>query len=120
MALCLEGEEKVNVTDVRVNVELNRDAQGFKGSTGSQRLIAFASIEFDNQFIVSNIRVVKSEEGKVIVSMPSRLQFSGTYRDVAYPTKQELRNKINSSVISKVEMELGKLGKSIDTSGEKK
>lgn len=82
-----------------MNIELDRS----KARKDSSELIAFASIVIEKVFVVSNIRVIRSDNGKIIVSMPSRQSPSGQYRDVAYPIEAAFRTHIDQSVMAAVD-----------------
>jgi len=63
------------------------------------RLKAYATIVFDNTFIVRDLKVIEGEKG-FFVSMPSRRRKDGTFRDIVHPLNSETRKKIEDSVIS--------------------
>lgn len=64
---------------------------------GDERLLAFASVVFDEEFVVHNIRLVRAESG-VIAAMPNE-EYRGELRDVAHPLNNEARERIRSAVI---------------------
>ncbi|MDO8886302.1 septation regulator SpoVG [Candidatus Oleimmundimicrobium sp.] len=59
---------------------------------------AIASITFDDEFVVHNLRVVDGDKG-LFVAMPSRKLPNGEYRDVAHPINTEMRERIQSAVL---------------------
>lgn len=61
-------------------------------------LLAYASIQLDDSFRVSSIRVIDNN-GKKIIAMPYRQCADNVYRDVAYPVRQLLRDEINKKVL---------------------
>ena len=62
------------------------------------RLKAYATIVFENVFIVRDLKVIEGEKG-FFVSMPSRRRKDGTFRDIVHPLNSETRKKIEDSVI---------------------
>ena len=67
-------------------------------STLSGRLRAYVSITFENSFIVREIKLVESHLG-LFVSMPSRRKKDGTFKDIAHPLNNEMRQLIERKVI---------------------
>ena len=63
------------------------------------RLKAYATIVFDNAFIVRDLKIIEGEKG-LFVSMPSRRRKDGSFRDIAHPLNGETRNYIEEEVIS--------------------
>jgi stage V sporulation protein G len=60
---------------------------------------AFASVVFDDCFIVNDLRVVEGREGQVFVSMPARKTRNGQMRDIAHPLDAKTRELIEHRVI---------------------
>lgn len=81
----------MKVTDVRVR----------KVDTGN-KLKAYATVTFDNEFVVRDIKIIESENG-LFMAMPSKKTQSGNYIDIAHPTNQETRNKIEEAVFEAYE-----------------
>ena len=79
------------------------------------RLKAFATVTFDNAFVVHNMKVVNANNG-LIVCMPSRKIKDGTYKDVAHPISNEFRGKLETTVLKAYEEELEKIGVAVKTS----
>jgi len=78
----------MEVTDVRLRrVE----------TTG--RMKAIASITFDDEFVVHDIRVINGDEG-LFVAMPSKRTPDGEFRDVAHPINSGTRLKIQDAVLA--------------------
>ena len=63
------------------------------------RLKAYASVVFDNSFIVRDMKVIEGHKG-LFVSMPSRRRRDSSFRDIAHPLNTEVRNAIEEKVIS--------------------
>ncbi len=68
------------------------------------RVKAMASVTFDDEFVVHDIRVVEGDKG-FFIAMPSRRLPSGEYRDIAHPIKSETRQKIQEAVMEEFERE---------------
>ena len=62
------------------------------------RLKAYATIVFDNCFIIRDLKVIEGHKG-LFVSMPSRKRKDGTFRDIVHPLNSETRRKIEERVI---------------------
>ncbi len=65
--------------------------------TGGERLLAFASVVFDEEFVVHNIRLVRAESG-VIAAMPNE-EYRGELRDIAHPLNNDCRERICAELI---------------------
>jgi stage V sporulation protein G len=65
-----------------------------------EKLKGFASIVFDDCFVVSDIKIIQGPNG-LFVSMPSKKRKNGTFRDIAHPLNSETRRKIEERVIAK-------------------
>ena len=76
----------MQITDVRIrkiNVE------------GKMR--AVASVTFDNEFVVHDIKVIDGQNG-LFVAMPSRKMGDGDIRDIAHPLASDVRNRIKDAI----------------------
>lgn len=78
----------MEVTDVRLR---KVDTEG--------RMKAIASITFDAEFVVHDIRVIDGNEG-LFVAMPSKRTPDGEFRDVAHPINSTTRLKIQDAVLA--------------------
>lgn len=85
----------MNISEVRITLR-NED-----------KLKAFASVTFDDEFVVRGLKVISGKQG-YFVSMPSRKRPDGTYQDVAHPINNEMRRKIEEQVLDAYETELNK------------
>jgi len=63
------------------------------------RLKAYATIVFDNIFIVRDLKIIEGQNG-FFVSMPSRRRKDGTFRDIVHPLNSETRKSIEDAVIA--------------------
>jgi stage V sporulation protein G len=87
----------VEITEVRVTLK------------NEEKLKAFASITFDNAFVVRGLKIINGSQG-YFVSMPSRKKKDGTFQDLAHPINNELRKKIEDRVLDEFESELNRAG----------
>ncbi len=74
-----------------------------KKRDGDERFLANGSIVFDESFVVSGIKVMKSKEGTLFVAYPSWRNSDGEYKDVCFPMKKDLREDITVAVLAKYE-----------------
>ena len=76
--------------------------------TDGEKLKAYATIVFDNAFIIRDLKVIEGLKG-LFVSMPSRKRKDGTFRDVVHPLNPETRRMIEERVVAayKDALELG-------------
>jgi len=63
-----------------------------------EKLKAYASITFDNCFVVRNLKVIHGNNG-LFVAMPSVKRKDGTYQDTAHPLNNEMRKMIETKVL---------------------
>ena len=63
-----------------------------------EKLKAYATVTFDNAFVVRNLKVIQGKQG-MFVAMPSRKLSDGSYKDVAHPINNDMRDKIESKVM---------------------
>ena len=61
-------------------------------------LRAVASVTFDDQFAVHDIKVIEAQE-KLFIVMPSRKNGDGTYRDIAHPINAPFRHTLEHAVL---------------------
>ena len=64
---------------------------------GGGKMKAVASIIFDDEFVVHDIKVVEGKTG-LFVAMPSK-KLGGSHKDIAHPLKQETRDKIFNAIL---------------------
>jgi len=83
--------------------------------TDGEKLKAYATIVFDNAFIIRDLKVIEGIKG-LFVSMPSRKRKDGTFRDVVHPLNPETRSMIEDRVVQEYKgmMELGSGHHSVD------
>lgn len=62
------------------------------------KLKAYATMVFDECFIVRDMKVIKSDKG-LFVSMPSRRKKDGSFKDIVHPLNSETRKIVEDRVI---------------------
>ena len=67
---------------------------------------AYASICFDNCFMVGEIKVIQGPTG-LFLSFPNRKLRDGTYWDIAYPANTETRRIIEQAILAEYEKVVG-------------
>ncbi len=70
--------------------------------TESGRLKAYATIVFDNCFIIRDLKVIEGDKG-FFVSMPSRRRKDGSFRDIVHPLDSDTRTMIENRIIQEYE-----------------
>jgi stage V sporulation protein G len=70
------------------------------------RLKAFATIVFDNCFVIRDLKVIKGNKG-LFVAMPSKRCKDGTFKDMAHPLNSETRTDIEDKVLNEYYSETG-------------
>jgi len=81
----------MEITEVRIFLRDN-------ASKPEDKLKAFATVTFDNAFVVRGLRVVSGDKG-LFVAMPSRKLPDGTRRDIAHPINADTRNILETTVL---------------------
>ena len=85
----------MQITEVRVSLR----------QAGSDKLLAFANVTFDNAFAVRGIKIIQGTNGPFI-AMPSRKMADGTFKDVAHPINSETRQMLEKAVLSEFDKAL--------------
>ena len=65
-----------------------------------ERLKGYATVIFDNAFIVRDLKIIDGNNG-LFVAMPNKKAKNGTYRDIAHPLNQEMRDILEEKIIQK-------------------
>ena len=81
----------MNITDVRIR-KISDDG----------KMKAVASITFDDEFVVHDIKVIDGQNG-LFVAMPSRKMGEGDFRDIAHPLVSDMRNRIKDAIFAAYE-----------------
>ena len=82
---------KMQITDVRLR-KVNSE----------NRMKAVASVTFDNEFVIHDIKVIESQNG-LFIAMPSRKTPNGEFKDIAHPINAETREKIQKAILEAYE-----------------
>jgi stage V sporulation protein G len=64
-----------------------------------EKLKAFVSIVFDHCFVVTDIKVINGPKG-LFVSMPSKKRKDGTFKDIAHPLNNQVRQYLEERILS--------------------
>jgi len=64
-----------------------------------EKLKAFVSIVFDGDFVVTDIKIINGPKG-LFVSMPSKKRKDGTFKDIAHPLNNRMRQYLEEKVLS--------------------
>jgi len=78
----------MQITDVRIRPMEN-----------SGKMKAVASVTFDDEFVVHDIKIVEGDNG-LFIAMPSK-KIGEEYKDIAHPLNLETRTKISSAIFEK-------------------
>ena len=78
----------MEITDVRLR-KVNSE----------NRMKAVASVTFDNQFVVHDIKVIESAE-ETFIAMPSKRTPKGEFKDIAHPINSETRKMFEDAVFA--------------------
>ena len=73
----------------------------------AEKLKAYATACFDDNFLITGIRVIDSKNG-MFVAMPSRRKKSGEFTDVCFPVTREMRERISKEVLEAYANEISK------------
>ncbi|MEW8979498.1 MAG: SpoVG family protein [Symbiobacterium sp.] len=65
---------------------------------GEGKVKAFCTVVFDGVLTVTDLKVVAGSKG-LFVSMPSRRNKDGQYKDIVYPCTAEMRQAIQEAVL---------------------
>jgi len=71
-----------------------------------EKLKAFASVVFNDCFMVNDIKIIKGRDG-FFISMPSRRKKNGKFKDVAHPLNNETRQMIEGRILEEYERVAG-------------
>ena len=78
---------------------------------------AIASVTFDHQLVVHDIKIIYAKE-KYFIVMPSRKNPDDTYRDIVHPINAEFRSILEDAVKSAYDTELEALSSVIENEAE--
>ena len=90
----------MNISDIRI--------KRFENS----KMVAIASVVFDNVFVVHDIKIIRGEKG-LFIAMPSRQNDKGEFRDTCHPIVTEFRDMLSKAILEKFETLEGNVSKTI-------
>jgi stage V sporulation protein G len=79
----------LNITDVRIKLISKYD----------NKVKALASVTFDDVFVVHDVKVILGNKDSLFVSMPTRKDTNGEFRDIAHPLNIEFRKYLCDTVL---------------------
>jgi stage V sporulation protein G len=71
-----------------------------------EKLKAFVSIVFDQCFVVTDIKIINGPKG-LFVSMPSKKRKDGTFKDIAHPLNNQMRQYLEEKVLGVYKQQVG-------------
>lgn len=71
-----------------------------------EKLKAFVSIVFDGDFVVTDIKIIHGPKG-LFVSMPSKKRKDGTFKDIAHPLNNKMRQYLEEKVLAVYRHQVG-------------
>ena len=74
-----------------------------------EKLKAFVSIVFDHCFVVTDIKVINGPKG-LFVSMPSKKRKDGTFKDIAHPLNNQMRQYLEEKVLGVYKQQVSSAG----------
>jgi stage V sporulation protein G len=86
----------MEITEVRISLR------------NDDKLKAFASITFDDCFVVRGLKIIEGANG-TFVAMPSRKRNDGTYQDIAHPVNNQTRHRIEARILNEYAKEVARL-----------
>ena len=96
----------MKITEVRVTLR------------NEEKLKAFASVTFDNEFVIRGLKVINGKQG-YFVSMPSRKRPDGSYQDIAHPINNEMRKVLEERILDEYEAEINRASSDTGTKIER-
>ncbi|HLA79812.1 MAG TPA: septation regulator SpoVG [Vicinamibacteria bacterium] len=73
-----------------------------------EKLKAFVSIVFDQCFVVTDIKIIHGPKG-LFVSMPSKKRKDGTFKDIAHPLNNQMRQYLEEKVLAVYKQQVGQV-----------
>src|SRR5688572_19051147 len=92
-----EGADNMEITDVKVI------------PVDDEKLKAFVSIVFDQCFVVTDVKIIQGPKG-LFVSMPSKKRKDGTFKDIAHPLNNQMRQYLEHKVLWAYRRQVGSSG----------
>lgn len=70
------------------------------------KLKAYATMVFDECFIVRDMKIIQSDKG-LFVSMPSRRKKDGSFKDIVHPLNSDTRKELEDRIIEEYKKVMG-------------
>ena len=96
----------MQITDVRLR-KVNSE----------NRMKAVASVTFDNEFVIHDIKVIESQNG-LFIAMPSRKTPNGEFKDIAHTINAETREIVQKSILEAYENAVSEVEADTEVSAE--
>lgn len=64
-----------------------------------ESLRAMVSVKIADLFFLTGLRIIDGKRG-LFVSMPSKKEAGGDYKDICFPASREIREQLNESVLA--------------------
>ena len=87
----------MNITEIRIHFVKKEQS----------KVKAFASVVFDEEFVVHDFKVVETERG-IFVGMPSRKVGESEYREIAHPITSRAREQLQATILRAYQDEMAK------------
>ena len=84
------GYNSMKITDVQIF------------AVEEDKLKAYVTITLDNCFVVRDLKVILGHTG-LFVAMPAKKRKDGSFRDIAHPLNQEMRDEVETKVLAAYE-----------------
>lgn len=97
---------------MKITVEISKL---FTGRTDNLKAASNIVLEdgAGERFIIKNVRIVEGDHG-LFMSLPSRRNINGEYREICYPLSAAFRSRMAEAVLSAYEHELQKSAENPD------
>lgn len=63
------------------------------------KLKGYATMVLDSCFIIRDMKIIKSDNKGLFVSMPSRRKKDGSFKDIVHPLNSDTRKQIEERII---------------------
>lgn len=83
----------MNITDIKIR-HINHG-----------KLKAVATVTFDNQLVVHDIKLIEGLDKKFL-AMPSKILADGTHMDIVHPISKDLRSSLENAVFEQYQASL--------------
>ncbi len=74
------------------------------------RLLGYASITLEDCFVVRSLKIIRGQDEKLFVAMPSRRKKNGEFQDIAHPINHAFRKVLEDMVLGEYNAVLQEAG----------